>query len=210
MTSYLKNISNETNNKKNVDDLTLNKLTTRKVNRLRQRENRARIIEKTRNILDPNKYQQQTQQSENSNENCEQTTKQVEHCMQQEISKFKRRSIKLNETKRQNETEKLVDKINNFKSKLIPFNRAKVIQNNNIASQNSSIQSSSSSLNQNTSQRKPLFRISKIIYDDKHLYQQVSINDRNDSKCKVEVFYILLASQTCLLFSKFFYSLSLR
>ncbi len=203
MASYLINITQEETNKNVVDDLSLNKLTTRKVNKLRQRENRAKIIEKTRKITDesedddndlsPTNHQQQQQQQDH------QQIKQTEHIIQQEISKFKRRSIKLNETKKQNETNKLIGKINNIKTKLKSFTHPppattsttattniKLLQNQNklLASSVSSISSinsiksscSNSSKfysDENNIQRKPTFRFSKINYDDKYLYQRM-------------------------------------
>jgi hypothetical protein len=140
MTSFLKSIFNDSIEQKLAIELSLDKLTTRKVNQLRQRENRAKILEKTRNISE-------------TNENNAVITKveQSEEHVKQEISKYKRKSVKLNEIKRQNEENKIINKI---KSMTI-INRKKSTEESNIS--------------------KPIFRVSKIIkYDDKHLYQQPS------------------------------------
>jgi hypothetical protein len=140
MTSFLKSIFNDSIEQKLAIELSLDKLTTRKVNQLRQRENRAKILEKTRNISE-------------TNENNAVITKveQSEEHVKQEISKYKRKSVKLNEIKRQNEENKIINKI---KSMTI-INRKKSPEESNIS--------------------KPIFRVSKIIkYDDKHLYQQPS------------------------------------
>ena len=139
MAAYLKNMINEMTEQKLVDDLTLDKLTTRKVNQLRQRENRAKILEKTRNI------------SEAAIEDNKLNVEQTEDHIKQEINKFKRRSVKLNEFQRQNEENKMIKKI-----------KSMTIINKKKSPEESKIES------------KPVFRVSKVSYDDKHLYQKQS------------------------------------
>jgi hypothetical protein len=140
MTSFLKSILNDSIKQKLANELSLDKLTTRKVNQLRQRENRAKILEKTRNISE-------------TNENNAAITKveQSEEHIKQEISKYKRKSVKLNEIKRQNEENKIINKIKSMTT----INKKKSPEESSVT--------------------KPIFRVSKIItYDDKHLYQQPS------------------------------------
>ena len=179
MSTFIKDISNLSDGqKKLIDDLTLNKLATRKVLKLRQRECRAKIIEKTRNILDPS--------------NDEETlASQAEHQIKQEIKKYKRRSIKLNENQRQNETNKMISKINSCTK------QQKINQNSKLSSSSSILSSTSSSSSTKNDekhkkevqqQQKPNFRVTKISYNDKHLYEQPTANNiNNKSKSNNEV-----------------------
>lgn len=151
-----------------VDDMTLNKLNTRITNTIRQKENRAKVIEKTRNISE-NTIEESTNNNNNNNDT-------VSTSNNLPTKKLRRQSSLLvtNNEKQQHDNNITKQQNNNWQS----MNNIKEVNTVTLSTSSSTATIFHKQHNQRLYSNlkenkifKPVFKVTKIHYDDKHLYQ---------------------------------------